>query len=70
MTYWTTKFTKLGLLKLQVHDVYKIFRLAYYGLKILTGSEEARLTIVLEDYATKQALLEGEKGIVAEAGES
>jgi tetrahydromethanopterin S-methyltransferase subunit G len=60
MTYWIKKFTKHGLIRLQVHDVYKIFDLTYLGLKILTGSEEARRTIVLEDYPIKYALVQPE----------
>jgi len=65
MTYWIKKFTKHGLIRLQVHDVYKIFDLTYLGLKILTGSEDVRRTIVLEDYPIKYALVEGEKGGVS-----
>ena len=61
ITYWIKKFQKLGYIKLQTRDIYKIFRLTYHGLKILTGSEEARRTVVLEDYPIKYALLEGEK---------
>jgi len=65
MTYWIKKLTKHGLIRLQVHDVYKIFDLTYLGLKILTGSEDGRRTVVLEDYPIKYALVEGEKGNVS-----
>jgi len=61
ITYWIKKFKKLGYIKLQTCNVYKIFRLTYHGLKILTGSEDVRRTVVLEDYPIKYALLEGEK---------
>ena len=65
ITYWIKKFKKLGYIKLQTRDVYKVFDLTYLGLKILTGSEGARRTIVLEDYPIKYALVEGEKGGVS-----
>ena len=61
ITYWIKKFQKLGYIKLQTCDVFKIFRLTYHGLKIVTGSEDARRTVVLEDYPIKYALLEGEQ---------
>jgi DNA-binding transcriptional ArsR family regulator len=65
ITYWIKKFKKLGYIKLQTRDVYKIFRLTYHGLKILTGSERGGRVVVLEDYPVKYALVEGEKRAVS-----
>lgn len=61
VTYWIKKLLKHGYIRLQTRDVYKFFALTYLGSRVLTGSEEARRTIVLEDYPIKYALVEGEK---------
>lgn len=64
ITYWIKKLKKHGYIKLQTRDVYKIFTLTYLGSKIVTGSEEVRRVIVLEDYPIKYGVIEGEKAPV------
>ena len=64
ITYWKNKLIYLGVLKLQVHDVVKIYSLTSYGSKVLTRSERNGVpveTVVLEDFAVKFRVVEGEK---------
>ena len=64
ITYWKNKLLRLGLLKLQVHDVYKIYSLTIYGSKVLTRGEKFGVpveTVVLEDNAVKFRVVEGAK---------
>lgn len=53
MTYWIKKLKKLEYLRLKVIDRYHYYELTHRGLKILTGSEEDFVTLVLEDYPVK-----------------
>jgi hypothetical protein len=64
ITYWKNKLLRLGLLRLQVRDVYKIYSLTVYGSKVLTRSEGMCVpveTVVLEDHAVKFRVVEGER---------
>ena len=64
ITYWKNKLLRLGLLKIQVKDVYKIYSLTIYGSKVLTRSEKVGVpveTVVLEDHAVKFRVVEGER---------
>lgn len=67
ITYWKNKLLRLGLLKLQRKDVVKIYRLTNYGSKVLTRSENVDLVepVVLEDYAVRFGVVEGEKRCIA-----
>lgn len=65
ITYWKNKLLRMGLLKLQTCDVFKIYSLTTYGSKVLARSERNVVpveTVVLEDYAVKFLIVEHEKG--------
>jgi hypothetical protein len=59
ITYWSQKFMKSGMLRLQTRDVFKLYSLTPYGSKILTTSD-SRDPVVLEDYAVKYSVLQNE----------
>ena len=64
ITYWKNKLLRLGLLKLQTSDVFKIYSLTIYGSKVLTRSERNVVpveTVVLEDHALTFRIVEHEK---------
>lgn len=64
ITYWKNKLVRLGLVRLQTHDVFKIYRLTIYGSKVLTRSEKIGVpveTVVLEDHAVKFHVVEDER---------
>jgi len=62
--YWKEKFLKHGLIELAHKDIITIYRLTPLGSKILTGSEEKRRVVALEDYPVKYEILELEKKVV------
>jgi DNA-binding MarR family transcriptional regulator len=57
VSQWIKKLIKLGLLRLQVKDVFKLYSLTPYGQAFTTTSGEA---MVFEDYAVKFAVLQDE----------
>lgn len=58
VSYWVKKLQKQGYLQLQIKDVVKLYQLTPHGKRIFTTSEESK---VLEDYAVKFQIVEGEK---------
>lgn len=61
VSYWKNKLLRLSALRLQCHDVYDTFSLTPFGSKLLTGSEETREVVLLEDHAIKFVIVESEK---------
>jgi hypothetical protein len=60
VTYWKDKFLDMGLIQLVSRDVFQTFRLTPFGSKILTRGEGSEL-VVLEDFAWRFTVLEGER---------
>jgi hypothetical protein len=63
VSYWKNKLLRMGALRLQCHDIYDVFSLTPFGSKLLTGSERGAgcEVVLLEDYAIKFVVVEGEK---------
>jgi hypothetical protein len=61
VTYWKDRLVAIGAIRLECRDVSQTFSLTPYGSKLLTGSDEAREVVGLEDYAVKFGVVEGEK---------
>lgn len=61
VTYWKDKFLNMGLIRLVCRDVFQTFTFTPFGSKVITGSEETRTVVVLEDCAVKFGVIEWEK---------